>query len=130
MTFNPQPKQGMPLKKAKKPIKRTRIKYKPKNTLQVDTFEEIAEERPWVCFVTGEPLKELTATQFMHVLPKALNKYPKFKNHKPNIVLATNDVHFKWDHTPRSELRKDPRFDKLFYLEIQLKEEYKQLYGK
>lgn len=96
-------------------------------TGEKEVFEEIAEEREWTCFVTGATLYELTATQFMHVLPKALNKYPLFKLYKPNIQLATNEVHFKWDHTPRSELKKDPRFDKLFELEEKLKEEYKLL---
>lgn len=108
--------------KTRKPI----LKPK-KGTGEKEVFEEIAEEREWVCFVSGKNLMELTATQFMHVLPKALNKYPLFKLYKPNIQLATNEVHFKWDHTPRSELKKDPRFDKLFELEEKLKEEYKLL---
>lgn len=128
--FNPRPKEGMPPKKAKKPIKRTSLKYKRKRTGEGELFMDIATERPWVCFVTGETLYQLVATSFLHVLPKALNKYPKFKLFPKNIVLATNDVHFKWDKSPRSELKKDPRFDKLFDLEEELKEEYKQLYGK
>jgi hypothetical protein len=105
--------------KARKPV------FKPKEgTGQAEIFEEISEEREWRCFVTDTRLMELTATQFMHVLPKALNKYPLFKLYKKNIQLATNEVHFKWDHTPRSELRKDRRFDKLFALEEELKQEY------
>lgn len=108
--------------KARKPI------FKPKKgTGQAEIFAEIAEEREWICFVTQKSLMELTATQFMHVLPKALNKYPLFKLHKTNIQLATNEIHYLWDHTPRSELRKDRRFDKLFALEEQLKNEYKLL---
>lgn len=98
--------------------------FKTKATGQAEIFAEIAEEREWVCFVTGEVLRELTPTQFMHVLPKALNKFPKFILYKKNIVLATNEVHFKWDHTPRSECIKDPRFDKLFALEAELKQQY------
>lgn len=115
----------MPEKKKLKPLKRTPIKYKPKNTGQVDVFEEIAEEREWACFVTGATLRELTATQFMHVLPKALNKYPKMKLYKKNIVLATDEVHHAWDHTDRKAIRQDPRYKKLFDLEAELKEEYK-----
>lgn len=128
--FNPQPKQGLKPKKEPKPLKRTRIKYKKKDTGQVDTFTEIAEEREWVCWVSGEKLWQLKSNQFMHVLSKALNKFPKFKNHKPNIVLATDEIHHLWDHTPRSELKNDYRFDKLFRLEAELKEEYYKLYGK
>lgn len=99
--------------------------FKREPTGEAQLFEDIAEKRDWICFVTGERLNELTPTQFLHVLPKALNKYPKFKLYEKNIVLASNDTHFKWDHTPRSKLRKNPLFDKLFALEEELKEEYK-----
>lgn len=122
--FNPQPKKGMPPKKERKPLKRSPIKKKFKSTGEREIFAEIAEEREWVCFVTGEKLWELTPTQFMHVLPKALNKYPKFKLYAKNIVLASNSVHYKWDFTPRSELRKYQQFDKLFELEEELKSQY------
>jgi len=125
--FNPQPKSGMPPKKAKKPLKRTAISKVKKATGEKFIFEEIAEEREWKCIVTGETLYELKPTQFMHVLPKALNKYPLFKLYKPNIQLASDETHYAWDFTPRSELRKDPRFDILFELEAKLIEEYKQL---
>lgn len=124
MKFNPQPKSGMSPKKTPKPIKRTRIKYKPKNTGQVDVFETIASERDWKCFVTDKYLTVLTATQFLHVLPKALNKYPKYKTYAKNIVLATDEVHHLWDHTSREDLKKDKRFDKLFELEAELKAQY------
>lgn len=125
--FNPQPKTGMPPKKAKKPLKRTAIKKGRKSTGEKEIFEEIAAEREWVCYVTDEKLTQLTPTQFMHVLPKALNKYPLFKLKKENIVLATDEIHFKWDHMPRSVVAKDQKFDKLFALESELKIEYKNL---
>lgn len=128
--FNPQPKKGMPDKKAKKPLKRTRIKYKPKGSDLPDVLEEIAANREWVCFVTDVKLWCLTATSFAHVLPKALNKYPKFRTYDRNIVLVADEIHYLLDHTPRSELKKDPRFNKLFALEADLKEEYERLYGK
>lgn len=102
-------------------------KYVRKATGEAELFEEIASEREWVDFVTGEKLWKLTPTQFIHVLPKALNKYPLFKLYKENIVLGSNDTHFKWDNVPRSELKKDSRFDKLFALEAQLIEEYKRI---
>jgi len=102
-------------------------KYVRKATGEAELFEEIASEREWVDFVTGEKLWKLTPTQFIHVLPKALNKYPIFKLYKENIVLGSNDTHFKWDNVPRSELKKDQRFDKLFALEAQLIEEYNRI---
>jgi hypothetical protein len=100
-------------------------KFVKKATGEKELFEDIATEREWVDFVTGEPLRQLTPTQFLHVLPKALNKYPLFKLYKKNIVLGSDETHFKWDNAPRSELRKDPQFDKLFALEEELIEEYK-----
>lgn len=114
-------------KKTNQKIQKRPIQHRRKPTGEKEIFEEIAEEREWTCFVSNKNLMELTPTQFMHVLPKALNKYPLFKLYKPNIQLASNEIHHLWDHTPRSELKKDKRFDKLFDLEAQLKEEYKQL---
>lgn len=111
--------------KARKPILSTK-----KGTGEAEIFAEIAEEREWKCFVSDKNLMELTATQFMHVLPKALNKYPLFKLYKKNIQLAADEIHYAWDFKPRSELRKDPRFDKLFALEEELKQEYKLLKSK
>lgn len=125
--FNPQPKKGMPPKKGKKPLKRTAIKKVSKNTGQKDVFEEIAEEREWICFVSGVTLWDLKPTQFAHVLPKALNRYPKFKLYKKNIVLLSDEKHREWDFSPRSELRKREEWNKMFELEQELIEEYKQL---
>ncbi len=98
--------------------------YKREATGEAELFEQIAEERDWKCFVTGERLSCLTPTSFMHVLPKALNKYPLFKLYKPNIQLVKDEIHYRWDHTPRSEL-KEPYWQKLFDLEERLKEHYK-----
>ncbi len=125
--FNPQPKKGMPPKKERKPLKRTPIKKKFTKTGESTIFEEIASEREWKCFVTGLKLPYLSATSFMHVLPKALNKYPKMKLHKPNIVLASDEIHYQWDFIARSVTKQNPLFDKLFKLEAELKEEYKLL---
>lgn len=125
--FRPYPKQGMPPKKKRKPLKRTPLKKGKKPTGEKQVFQEIAESREWKCFVTGEILHELKPTQFMHVLPKALNKYPLFKLYEPNIQLASDKVHYAWDFIPRSELKTNPMWDKLFKLEAELLEEYKQL---
>lgn len=125
--FRPQPKQGMPAKKEKKLLKRTRIKYKKKDSGQIDIFTDIAETREWFCFVTGVKLWQLTATSFAHILPKALNKYPLMKLDPRNIVLLSDEAHFAWDHTPRSDLKNKPEWDKMFKLESELKEIYKTL---
>ena len=106
-------------------------KFKAKTpTGEREIFEQISSERDWRCFVTGVELRELKASTFAHCLPKALNKYPLFKLYKPNIVLLADEIHYAWDFKPRSELKKDPRFDKLFALEEELKQEYKNLKSK
>ncbi|MFA7287694.1 MAG: HNH endonuclease [Melioribacteraceae bacterium] len=120
-------KEGMPPKKEKKPLKRTRIKYKKKDTKQVDTFTEIAETREWYCFVSGIKLWQLTATSFAHVLPKALNKYPLMKTDPRNIVLLSDECHRLWDFGSREELKSKPEWEKMFRLEAELKEIYKTL---
>lgn len=127
---NHEQKQEKKKASGKKPSKSFQSYSFKEPTGEAQMFEEIAAEREWVCYVTGVPLKELTPTSFLHVLPKALNRYPKFKLYKKNVVLGTDEIHFKWDKSPRSELKNDHRFDKLFALEEELKNEYKQLYGK
>jgi len=114
--------------KAKKASGKSIAKYKfiKEPTGEKELFEEIACEREWVCFVTGEKLWELTPTQFMHVLPKALNKYPKYKLYKENIVLASNETHHKYDHTPHSTLIGEG-WERLFKLRDELKEKYPKI---
>ena len=125
--FRPNPKSGPTPKKEKKPLKRSAIKQKKKVTGEAALFRQIAEERPWIDFVTGERLPFLTPTSFLHVLPKAKNRYYKMQLYKKNIVLGSDDTHFAWDNRPRSELRKDPKWNKMFELEAELLEEYKLL---
>lgn len=123
-------KEEKPPKKQPKPLKRSRIKYKKKDTGQTSVFEAIAETREWACFIYGDKLWQLTATSFGHVLPKALNKYPLMKCDERNIVLLSERAHREWDFSPRSELKDRPEWEKMFILEKELKEIYKQEYGK
>lgn len=124
MSLRPDPKPEKQSKKSPKPIKRSPLKKERKVTGERNVFEEIAEEREWICFVTGEKLWELKPSQFLHVLPKALNRFPKYKLYKENVVLASDLVHRMWDFAPRSEVKKDKRFNKLFALESELKAKY------
>ena len=95
---------------------------------EIDVFHEIWEEREHVSFIDGSYLgDDLNVCFFSHILSKALNKYPKFKLYKKNIVLMTFDQHFKFDHQPRSHIADLPEWQKLFALEEELKEEYKLL---
>lgn len=125
--FRPDPKPEKTTKKPKKPLKKQKVKYKPKSHDMIKVFEVIAETRDWKCFVTGEKLFNLKDTSFMHILPKALNKYPTYRAFEPNIVLASDEIHRMWDFAPRSELKKDPRFTALFALEEELKQRYPKL---
>lgn len=93
-----------------------------------DIFLEIWQEREHKCEVCDKPIHQPIAANFMHVLAKALNKYPLFKLHKPNVVLACYDLkspscHFKWDNYPRSELIGEG-WERMFKKESELKLEY------
>lgn len=122
------------IKKAKKyavggkPIKKELLK--PKNTGQADVFLEIWQESNQRCSVCNKPIQYPIASNFAHILSKALNKYPLFKLYKKNIVLMCHDsegsCHHRWDKEPRSSLS-EPIWKPFFELEAELKEEYKQL---
>ena len=125
--FRPYPKQGTKPKKDAKPIKRTRIKYKKKDSGQISVFENIAETREWACFCCGIKLWQLTATSFSHLLPKALNKYPLYKTYDRNIILLCDKCHYTLDHQPRSIIINDPKWEKVLILEKELKAQYPKI---
>lgn len=106
------------------------LKKQTKPTGEKFVFEGIANSREHKSFVSGTKLFDLRASNFAHVLPKAKNKYPEFKLNPQHIVLLTDDEHHEWDHGIREELRKRPEWNKMFELEEQAKQEYKEKYGK
>lgn len=115
-------------------IKKKPIQYRRKRTGEAEVFEEIwsaLEEK--ICFVCGRQIGEPSASNFAHILPKALNKYPLFKLNPNNIKLFCHDsyssCHHRFDKEPRSTL-KEPMWQKVFTLEEELKEEYKLLKSK
>jgi len=141
--FKPYPKKGMPPKKEKKPLKRSAIKKKFKVTGEGETFsavlDNISYDGPTVCFVCGIPIALVTHNNFAHVLAKG--KYPLFRNEPENIKilchsivsrineqtgLSTNGCHSDLDTKPRSELTHE-MWDKVWELEAELKEHYKEL---
>ena len=122
--FRPNPK---PEKFEKAPKKG--LSYKRKNTGEKEIFLEIWDERPHFCQVTFEPLPEARPIFFLHVLPKAQNKYPKFKLKKENIILGSETTHYNWDHN-RKAILNDPDYAWLFELEESLKEQYKKIVTK
>ena len=121
----------IPSPMVRKPIKKKPIQYRRKRTGEAEVFEEIwnaLEEK--ICFVCGRQIGEPSASNFAHILPKALNKYPLFKLNPDNIKLFCHDsyssCHHRFDKEPRSTL-KEPMWKKVFELEEKLKEEYKTL---
>lgn len=115
-------------------IKKKSIQYRRKRTGEAEVFEEIwsaMEEK--ICFVCGRQIGEPSASNFAHILPKALNKYPLFKLNPNNIKLFCHDsyssCHHRFDKEPRSTL-KEPMWQKVFALEEELKQEYKILKSK
>lgn len=112
---------------------------------QVEVFRMLWEERSRISFISGEKLDRYHGTEFWfslfaHVLPKAQNKYPKFKMYKKNIVLLTPDEHHLFDNGTKDMRQKYVEemaekgvkvdWQKLFDLEEDLKLEYKEKHEK
>lgn len=101
---------------------------KKKHTGELVLFQTIWATRPHRSFINNEWLGDDMNVCFMaHVLPKAQNKYPKFKLYDKNIVLLSWAQHDLWDKGIRADLRLLPEWGTMFKLEEALKEEYKLL---
>lgn len=113
-----------------KPKPRSSIKFKKKEpTGELVLFQSIWATRPHRSFIDGEWLGDDMNVCFMaHVLPKAQNRYPKFKLYDKNIRLLSWAQHDLWDKGVRADLRLLPEWSKMFELEEELKNEYKKLY--
>ena len=120
MKFNPQPKPEKVEKKKKRYV------WKRKATGEMQIFDSIWSERPHYSQSSGELIYAANPGNFMHVLAKGLNKYPKFKGNKQNIVLVTEEEHYAFDFA-RHEIKDDPKWQWVFELEASLKEQYKLL---
>lgn len=133
-TWNPQPKPGPKAKKTPKPlkrtplkkkayaIKRTPIKYKRKPTGELEVFKSIWSERPHFSQVSGKFLgDDLNVSFFSHILPKS--HYKRFRLNKQNIVLKTEEEHFKWENQSW-KLKDLPEWQWVFELKQSLKEQY------
>lgn len=116
-SFRPDPKPEKQVKE-KKPYR-----YRRKPTGEKEVFDDIWNERPHVSQISDEPITEAMPINFLHVLPKAQNKYPKLKLDKQNIVLGTADEHYTWDHR-RKTILNDPKWKWMFELEATLKAKY------
>jgi len=99
-------------------------------TGEAEVFLTVWENSDQRCFVCRKPIPYPIASNFMHVLAKALNAFPKYKLYQPNIVLGCHDsetsCHHRWDKTPRSSLI-EPMWKILFELEAKLKAQYPEI---
>ncbi len=120
--FRPDPKPEGKIK-TKKPYQ-----FKKEPTGEKQVFQMIWNERPHKSQIGKEPIHEPKPINFLHVLPKAQNKYPEFKLLKQNIVLGTEKEHNQWDHE-RKSLKNKPEWQWMFELEESLKIKYKELHG-
>lgn len=120
--LRPDPKPEKVLKEKKK------YKYKREPTGESEVFKMIWDERPHKSQIGGEKINEAKPVNFLHVLPKAKNKYPKFKLLKENIILGTPEEHRLWDEC-RETIRNNPKWQMMFELEEVLINKYKQQNG-
>ena len=99
-------------------------------TGEKELFLEIWQNSNQRCFVCDKPILQPIVSNFMHVLPKALNKYPKYKTYVKNVVLGCHDsetsCHHRYDKMPRNTLT-EPMWQKLFTLEKELKQQYPEI---
>jgi len=114
--------------------KTSTYKYTREATGEGEMFREIAlntvGDEATTCFVCGIRIAVVTHHNMAHILAKG--KYPAFRLNPDNIkILCYNyqgtGCHSKLDARPRSEIINDPKWQKLFELEAELKEEYKNL---
>lgn len=74
--------------------------YVKKKVGTLELFQEIWNERPHVCQVTGETIKEFDLRVFSHVVPKSLSK--KLALDKENVWIVTPATHFLWEFGDRN----------------------------
>ncbi len=125
--FRPDPKPERKPKKQRQPFKRTAIKYKKEPTGELELFKEIAKERGSASQISNERIGFLSPINFIHILAKGQNKYPKFILNKKNIIIGTWQEHHEYDNGSHEKLRKDPSWKWVFKLRDELIEEYKKL---
>jgi len=109
----------------RKPIqkKNTNIR-KYSKTGELELFKEIWEEREHYCFICSKPILEAVVSNFMHVVAKG--KSGALRLVKENIVIGCHDFqsscHEIWDKKPRSTIKDNPMWSKMFELEEEMKQ--------
>lgn len=96
---------------------------------EMGMFQHIYRRRPHLSFISRTPITTFRPINFLHVLPKGLNKYPQFRFNPDNIVLGTPYEHFLFDQGSE-HLREKYGHDwtPLYELADKLKLEYAELF--
>lgn len=103
-------------------------------TKETEMYTDIWLNSPHYSYISELPIYTMHPKNNAHILPKALNKYPKYRLNPENVVLLTEEEHHVFDNgdiTDREKYkRKYPQtnWDKLFKLRDRLKAEYNKTY--
>lgn len=115
---------------------------KKKKETQVEVFERLWEERPHVCFVTGQSLNRWKGTKFFpsvfaHILRKS--SFKEYRTNPDNIVFLSpnykgHNIHDLFDNAVLSKIKKfesetGKSFRGLFDLEQSIYDEYVSAHG-
>lgn len=114
-----------------KKVSKSFVSYSYKeSTGEAEVFLSVWGNSNQRCFVCNKPILYPIASNFMHVLAKAPNKFPKYRLYEPNIVLGCHDsetsCHHRYDHMPLSTLV-EPIWNPLFNLRDKLKAQYPEI---
>lgn len=108
-----------------------KISYIRKETGELELFIQIWNERPHKSFLSGKKLNTFSPSLFAHVLPKAKNRFPKWKLNPDNIILLTIEEHHLYDNgyiEQRERYAKENNCDwnKIYNLYNELKNTYEK----
>lgn len=108
----------------KKPKKKSTLQTKRKPTGEMDLFKKLWEERPHVCFVSGDTIR-FSPSVFFHILGKGA--FEKYRLNPNNIIFVKPEYHDDWHNMTRAELlQKDCDWQKVFDMYDELKRSYIQ----
>lgn len=100
-----------------------------KNELQLFNFKWNNEIR--ISYISGRPIPYFAPMFFLHVIPKALNKFPHYKLNPENVVFGLLIEHDLWDKGTEDErmlyLEKYPQasWDGMIKKKLKLMESYR-----
>lgn len=137
--FHPYPKEAPRDKKAKKPLKRSFIKYKPRESGQLEFFLQLWKKKPHKCSVCGKKLEEFKDEDigdhvglFSHLLPKKTYRQYELVEYNLEFMcfdLSGKSCHELYHNHPKSELIKSPEWKRVFDKYETLKQQYNKKFN-